>query len=110
MLLESDAATGKAARLLAERTDYPVLPVAHNAGRFLAAQQLHQIPGHRRSRHRPVAIDSSGRSAADINRLAESWIESAVEEIRDIVKTCSGVTRRTSGHASETVEEHTQRV
>ena len=89
--------------LLAEKTGYPVLPVAHNAGDFWPRNSFLKYPGTIDLAIGPL-IDSSGRSAADINRLAESWIESAVEEIRHREN------RSAAGHASETVEEHTQRV
>ena len=89
--------------LLAEKTGYPVLPVAHNAGDFWPRNSFLKYPGTIDLAIGPL-IDSSGRSAADINRLAESWIESAVEEIRHREN------RSAAGHESETVEEHTQRV
>jgi 1-acyl-sn-glycerol-3-phosphate acyltransferase len=94
--------------LLAEKTGYPVLPVAHNAGDFWPRNSFLKYPGTIDLAIGPL-IDSSGRSAADINRLAESWIESAVEEIRHR-QNRGDTAQSAAGHASETVEEHTQRV
>ena len=94
--------------LLAEKTGYPVLPVAHNAGDFWPRNSFIKYPGTIEIAIGPL-IDSGGRSAADINRLAEGWIESAVEDIRHRPKR-SGVVRGASGNESKTVEEHTQRV
>lgn len=94
--------------MLAKETGYPVLPVAHNAGDFWPRNSLIKRPGTIELVIGPV-IESAGRSANDINRLAEEWIESTVEEIR------LGPAARGSGHggrdhAPQSVEEHTQSV
>lgn len=60
--------------LLAEKSGCPVLPVAHNAGLFWPRKSFLKYPGAIRVVIGP-AIDSAGKSAADINTLAESWIE-----------------------------------
>lgn len=93
---------------LAQQTGFPILPVAHNAGDFWPRNSFIKRPGTIQLCFGPV-IESSGRSAAEINRLAESWIESAVEDIRrERKRTDNGC--RASGRESETVEEHTQSV
>lgn len=66
---------------LAEKTGYPVLPVAHNAGDYWPRNSFIKRAGTIELVIGPP-IESSGRSAAEINRLAETWIESTVEGIR----------------------------
>jgi len=94
--------------LLAEKTGYPVLPVAHNAGDFWPRNSFIKHPGTIDIAIGPL-IDSVGRSAADINRLAENWIESAVKDIRRDPNR-DGIDRCAAGRESDAVEEHTQRV
>lgn len=94
--------------VLAERTGYPVLPVAHDAGDFWPRNSFIKRPGTIELRFGPV-IESAGRSATEINRLAENWIESAVEDIRR-ERRRTGRGRRASGHEPESIEEHRQRV
>ena len=60
--------------ILAERTARPVVPVAHNAGEFWPRRGFVKRPGTIRIVIGPV-IDSRGRSAQEINALAEQWIE-----------------------------------
>ena len=94
--------------LLAEKTGCPVLPVAHNAGDFWPRNGFIKRPGSIQLAIGPI-IDSAGRSAADINRLAESWIEAAVDEMRG----CRGrddARHPAPGRDSEPIEEHTQSV
>lgn len=66
---------------LAEASGYPVVPVAHNAGDYWARRRFIKRPGTIRMVIGPV-IESRGKSAADINKAAEAWIESTVERIR----------------------------
>lgn len=66
---------------LTEKTGYPVLPVAHNAGDYWPRNSFVKRPGTIELVIGPP-IESAGRSAAEINRLAEAWIEAAVEGIR----------------------------
>ena len=67
--------------LLAERTGYPVTPVAHNAGEYWPRRQFLKRPGTITLTFGPV-IESTGKSAAEINALAESWIEMTVGEMK----------------------------
>lgn len=60
--------------MLAERSGYPVLPVAHNAGDFWPKRGFIKRPGIIHLVIGPV-IESKGRSAAEINAQAEAWIE-----------------------------------
>lgn len=60
--------------MLAERSGYPVLPIAHNAGEFWPRKSFIKYPGTIRVVIGPV-IASAGKNAAEINALAEAWIE-----------------------------------
>lgn len=66
--------------VLAEATGYPVVPVAHNAGTYWPRRGLLKYPGLIRIVIGSM-IESQGRSAEEINRLAEEWIESMMEEL-----------------------------
>jgi len=65
---------------LAARTHAPVVPVAHNAGLRWPRNGFLKRPGLVTVRIGP-AIDSAGRSAETINRLAETWIEAQQHEL-----------------------------
>ena len=66
--------------VLAQASGYPVVPVAHNAGSFWPRRGFLKYPGVIRMVIGP-AIDSQGRSAEEINRLAEAWIEATMAEL-----------------------------
>lgn len=66
--------------LLAEKTGYPVLPIAHNAGVFWRRRGIKKYPGTIQVVIGPV-IDSYGLKAAEINRRAEQWIEGTVSSL-----------------------------
>jgi 1-acyl-sn-glycerol-3-phosphate acyltransferase len=66
--------------VLAEATGCPVVPVAHNAGSFWPRHGFVKYPGLIRVVIGPV-IESKGRSAVEITRLAEEWIESMMQEL-----------------------------
>ena len=65
---------------LAVATGYPVIPVAHNAGRFWPRGQFIKHPGTVRVVIGPL-IDSQGRSAQEVLDLAKDWIEGTVRRI-----------------------------
>lgn len=65
---------------LAEKTGVPVVPVAHDAGLYWPRRSFIKYPGVVRLVIGP-AIESRGKSAAQINREAESWIEGTVERL-----------------------------
>jgi len=69
--------------LLAKQAGSYVLPVAHNAGDFWARRSLIKKPGTIRLVIGPP-IKSKDRSTAEINALAEGWIEGTLKEIRNI--------------------------
>jgi len=66
--------------MLAQKTGYPVIPVAHNAGDYWPRYSFLKYPGAIKVKIGP-AIESRGRKAADINAEAESWIARAIKEM-----------------------------
>lgn len=66
--------------MLAAETGCPVVPVAHNSGCFWPRNSIRKRPGTITMVIGP-AIDSRGKSAAEITRLAEEWIESTVARL-----------------------------
>ncbi|MES9969125.1 MAG: lysophospholipid acyltransferase family protein [Candidatus Thiodiazotropha sp.] len=71
---------GKGGALLAEKSGYPVLPVAHNAGVFWRRRDIRKYPGTIDVRIGPI-IETKGLSASEINRKAEAWIETTVDSL-----------------------------
>ena len=66
--------------ILAERSGFPVVPVAHNAGEYWPRRGLIKKPGTIKVViGKP--IDSSKHSATQINELAKQWIDATVDEI-----------------------------
>lgn len=61
--------------LLAEKSGFPVVPVAHNAGKYWPKDSFIKYPGTITLSIAPM-IDSSQLKAKAINQLAEDWIES----------------------------------
>ncbi len=68
--------------LLAERSGYPVLPVAHNAGEFWPRHSFIKWPGTISVRIGPL-IDSKNKKAEQILTEAHDWIEMAMRQISD---------------------------
>jgi 1-acyl-sn-glycerol-3-phosphate acyltransferase len=66
--------------LLAEKTGYPVLPIAHNAGTFWRRRDIRKHPGTIDLVIGEV-MDTSGTKASEINRRIESWIEETVTSL-----------------------------
>lgn len=66
--------------MLAQKSGYPVIPLAHNAGEFWPRYSFLKYPGTIQVRIGPV-IETEGRKAKDINAEAEAWIAQAMEEI-----------------------------
>jgi 1-acyl-sn-glycerol-3-phosphate acyltransferase len=71
---------------LAEKTGYPVVPVAHNAGFFWPRRGFLKKPGVITLEVGPP-IDSAGMRAEDINAAAEEWIESRMTAITGVAAT-----------------------
>jgi 1-acyl-sn-glycerol-3-phosphate acyltransferase len=66
--------------VLAAETGYPVVPVAHNAGSFWPRRGFRKRPGTIRVVIGPV-IRPHGKSAEEIRRLAEEWIEGTMADL-----------------------------
>jgi 1-acyl-sn-glycerol-3-phosphate acyltransferase len=71
---------GLSGALLSTDTGRPVLPVAHNAGDFWRRRGLRKNAGTVRVIIGPP-IDAAGRTPAEVNRLAQDWIESTMGRI-----------------------------
>ncbi|RPI48702.1 MAG: 1-acyl-sn-glycerol-3-phosphate acyltransferase [Betaproteobacteria bacterium] len=68
---------------LACKTNVPVIPVAHNAGRLWPKNGFLKYPGTVTVRI-GAPIDPAGRSTDELNRLVSSWIERAMLEIGEL--------------------------
>lgn len=68
--------------VLASRVDYPVVPIAHNAGEFWPRHSFIKWPGKVTFVIGPP-IHGYGRVSEDIIRETRDWIETAMEEISD---------------------------
>ena len=69
--------------VLASKTEYPVVPVAHNAGLLWPREQFHKWPGRVTVRVGPV-IESKGKSPEEINQQVEAWIETQQDELDNL--------------------------
>lgn len=65
---------------LAQKTSVPVVPIAHNAGEFWKKNAFFKYPGEIVVSIGPV-LSSEGRGAAEINALAEEWIEAEMHRL-----------------------------
>ena len=68
--------------LLAEKSGYPVIPIAHNAGEFWPRHSFIKWPGTISVVIGP-AIETKGRSAEEINKEVFDWIEGAMQTISE---------------------------
>jgi 1-acyl-sn-glycerol-3-phosphate acyltransferase len=68
--------------LLAEKSGYPVIPVAHNAGEFWRKNAFIKYPGTIQVRIGEM-IDSKSISPRELNQKTENWIEGQMEEIQN---------------------------
>jgi 1-acyl-sn-glycerol-3-phosphate acyltransferase len=66
--------------LLAEKSEFPIVPVAHNAGNFWPRMSLNKYPGTIKMIIGPV-IQPHGKSAKQLTREVEDWIESTVASL-----------------------------
>ncbi len=73
---------GVGGALLAEKSGYPVVPVAHNAGKLWPRRAFLKKPGTVKVIIGPP-IESKGRSASEINILAQQWIEATMTRIEN---------------------------
>lgn len=66
--------------LLAEKSGFPVVPIAHNAGSFWRRRDLNKYPGVIDVIiGKPIAVDK--RDAKEIIREVEEWIEQRMDEL-----------------------------
>jgi 1-acyl-sn-glycerol-3-phosphate acyltransferase len=65
---------------LAAHAGAPVVPVAHNAGRYWPRNSFLKYPGRVTVRIGP-AIESAGRDPETINAMAEQWIEAQQQNL-----------------------------
>lgn len=75
----------KGGAILAEKTGYPVVPVAHNAGEFWPRRSFIKRPGTIQLVIGPP-IETKGKTYQEINREAEAWIEGKLAEISILAK------------------------
>jgi 1-acyl-sn-glycerol-3-phosphate acyltransferase len=66
--------------MLAQKSGFPVVPVALDAGKCWPRYSFLKYPGTIKVRIGPY-IESKGRKAADINKEAEEWVIQAFREI-----------------------------
>jgi 1-acyl-sn-glycerol-3-phosphate acyltransferase len=66
--------------MLAQKSGFPVIPIALNAGLYWPRYSFLKYPGTIKVKIGP-AIASKGRKAADINKEAEDWVTKAMQEI-----------------------------
>lgn len=68
------------AAMLAHKTGYPVIPLAHNAGEVWPRYSFFKYPGVIKVKI-GSAIETEGKKAKEINEQAEQWIAQAMTEI-----------------------------
>ena len=68
---------GMGGAILAEKSGYPIVPIAHNAGVFWRRRGVKKYPGTIQVVIGP-AIETDGKSAVELNAQVEEWIESTV--------------------------------
>jgi len=66
--------------MLAHKSGYPVIPLAHNAGEFWPRYSFLKFPGTIKVKIGP-AIETQNKKAKEINLEAETWIAQAMKEI-----------------------------
>jgi 1-acyl-sn-glycerol-3-phosphate acyltransferase len=98
---------GVSGAALARGSGRPVVPVAHNAGDFWPRRGLRKKRGSIRVVFGP-AIDTNGRSAAEINELAQRWIEGTMARISPAYAAAEGSPEIAAGSARhDSGGEHT---
>ncbi len=70
----------KGGSILAVKSGYPVVPVAHNAGEYWARRSIVKQPGVIKVVI-GQPIDTQGRKASEVNRLAEEWMHDTMRRI-----------------------------
>ena len=91
---------GVGGAVLATHSQYPVLPVALNAGEFWPRRGFLKYPGTVQVVFGPL-IESAGHSAQELNQKVEDWIEGTKMCIRD-----SSDPRRVGARLGSVAERH----
>jgi 1-acyl-sn-glycerol-3-phosphate acyltransferase len=78
---------GMGGAVLAARSRYPILPVAHNAGEFWPRRGFLKRPGTVQVVFGPL-IASEGRSPQELNWMTETWIETTMTRIGRAARAC----------------------
>lgn len=81
--------------MLAEKSGFSILPIAHNAGVFWPRQGIKKMPGTIQVIIGPV-INTSGKTSTQINNEIETWIRTQVEQLLNPIQTAN-----TSPHQSQ---------
>jgi 1-acyl-sn-glycerol-3-phosphate acyltransferase len=71
---------GVGGAMLAEKSGYPVVPVAHNAGKFWPRSGFIKYPGIVKVVIGPI-IDPIGKDYKEINQFVENWIEGTMGKL-----------------------------
>lgn len=71
---------GAGGAMLAQKSGFPVVPVAHNAGEFWPRNSFLKYPGVIKVKIGPV-ISTTDKKSKEINAEAEQWINQAMQEI-----------------------------
>ena len=66
--------------MLAEKSGYPIIPIAHNAGIFWRRRGLKKYPGTIQVVIGP-RMETKGMKLKEINEATEKWIESTVDRL-----------------------------
>lgn len=66
--------------MLAQKSSYPVLPLAHNAGEFWPRNSFLKYPGVIKVKIGPL-IETKDKKSKEINSEAEAWINQAMRQI-----------------------------
>lgn len=66
--------------MLAHKSGFPVIPLAHNAGEFWPRNSFLKYPGVIKVKIGPV-IETDGKGTKEINAEAEAWINQAMADI-----------------------------
>lgn len=77
---------GVGGAMLASKSGYPILPIAHNAGVFWRRRGLRKYPGTIQMVIGPL-IETAGKSTAQINKEVEEWIEGTMQTLPQSVET-----------------------
>jgi len=66
--------------MLAQKANYPVLPIAHNAGVFWRRRDIKKYPG-KVTLVIGKPLDPTGLSLTEISRRVEEWIEETIAKL-----------------------------